>query len=312
MAMFKDSKIYIADHEGLLGAALMAGLTKYSNIVTRASGELDLTIKECVDDFFNKEHPEYVFLSSGSSGGIIANQNFPATFFHTNTSIQDNVFESAQKYKVKSLVFYGSSCMYPKYCSQPIKEEYFMTGEIEGTSEAYAAAKIAGIFACRAYNRQFKTKRFIALVPASMYGPRDIFDVEDSHVVAALIKKLHEAKCKKEDNVTLLGSGNPRREFIFISDVAQASIFAMDNADRLQDSHYNVGTGIDYSIREIAEIIADIVGFKGEIRWDATGPDGAPRKILDSSKFLSLGWRPVINLERGLRFTYDWYLKNAH
>ena len=308
--MFKDSKIYIAGHEGLLGSALLNKLKDYTNIVVRTHDGLDLTKKECVYEFFNKEWPEYVFLSAGLTGGIVANKNFPAAFFHTNIAIQDNVFEAAQKYEVKNLVFYGSSCIYPKYCQQPIKEEYLMTGEIEGTSEAYAAAKIAGIFACRAYNSQFKTNRFIALVPNSMYGPHDTFDIENSHVVAALIKNLHKAKSKGEEKVVLWGSGTPRREFVFSSDVAEASIFAINNIDRLENSHYNVGTGIDYSIREIAEIIANIVNFKGSIEWDATKPDGTPRKFLDSHKFFSLGWKPVTTLENGLNLTYEWYVKN--
>lgn len=308
--MFKDSKIYIAGHTGLLGAALLSKLKGYKNVITKPHNKLDLTKKKCVDEFFNKERPEYVFLSAGLTGGIAANKNFPAAFFHTNIAIQDNVFEAALKYNVKHLIFYGSSCVYPKYCQQPIKEEYLMTGELESTSEAYSAAKIAGIFACRAYNRQFNTKRFIALIPNSIYGPHDTFDKENSHVAAALIKKLHEAKSKGEKNLLLWGSGIPKREFIFSSDAAEASIFAMNNADRLENSHYNVGTGIEYSIREIAEIIANIVKFKGKIEWDITKPDGTPRKVLDSNKFFSLGWQPVTTLENGLRLTYKWYLKN--
>ena len=310
MAMFKDSKIYIAGHEGLLGSALVNRLKEYTNIAVRTHSELDLTKRECVYEFFNKERPEYVFLSAGLTGGIAANKNFPAAYFHTNIAIQDNVFEASQKYSVKNLVFFGSSCIYPKYCPQPIKEDYLMTGEIEGTSEAYAAAKIAGIFACRAYNSQFKTNRFIALIPNSIYGPHDTFDAENSHVVAALIRKLHEAKRRNEDRVTLWGSGNPRREFIFSSDVAEASIFAVSNADVLENSHYNVGIGIDYSIKEIARIIANIVNFKGRIEWDTVKPDGAPSKVLDSNRFFSLGWKPVTTLENGLSLTYEWYVKN--
>lgn len=310
MAMSKDSKIYIAGHLGLLGSALLSRLKGHKNIITSSHNKLDLTNSESVDKFFNKERPEYVFLSAGLTGGIVANKNFPATFFHANIAIQDNVFQAAQKYQVKNLVFYGSSCIYPKYCQQPIKEEYLMTGELEGTSQAYAAAKIAGIFACQAYNSQFKTKRFIALIPNSMYGPHDSFDPENSHVLAALIQKLHEAKSKGKKKVVLWGSGKPRREFIFSADVAEASVFAMDNADKLKNSHYNLGTGIDYSIKEIAEIIANIVNFKGKIEWDATKPDGTARKLLDSRKFFSLGWKPATTLASGLRLTYEWYVKN--
>lgn len=310
MAMSKVSKIYIAGHSGLLGSALLSRLKGYKNIVTSSHSELDLTKNESVDKFFNQERPEYVFLSAGLTGGIVANKNFPATFFHTNIAVQDNVFQAAQKYEVKNLVFYGSSCIYPKYCQQPIKEEYLMTQELECTSQAYAVAKIAGIFACKAYNSQFKTNRFIALVPNSIYGPYDTFDLENSHVVAALIKKLHEAKSRGEKKVILWGSGTPRREFIFSSDVARASIFAVNNADKFENSHYNVGTGIDYSIKEIAEIIANIVNFKGKIEWDTTKPDGAPRKLLDSHRFFSLGWKPLTTLEIGIRLTYEWYMKN--
>lgn len=310
MEIFKESKIYIADHAGLLGSALLNKLKDYTNIAVRTRDELDLTEKECVYEFFNKERPEYVFLSAGLTGGIGANKNFPATFFHANIAIQDNVFEAAQEYNVRNLIFYGSSCVYPKYCSQPIKEEYLMTGQIEGTSEAYAAAKIAGIFACRAYNSQFNTNRFIALVPNSMYGPHDTFDKENSHVVAALIKKIHEAKSKGEEKVVLWGTGTPRREFVSSSDVAEASIFAVNNAGRLENNHYNVGTGVDYSIKEIAKIIAKIVDFKGRVEWDTTKPDGAPSKILDSHRFFSLGWKPATSLENGLRLTYEWYVRN--
>lgn len=312
MAMFKDSKIYIAGHAGLLGSAILDKLKGYTNIVTRTHDELDLTKREYVDEFFGRERPEYVFLSAGLTGGIIANKNSPAAFFHTNIAIQDNVFEAAQKYNVKNLVFYGSSCIYPKFSRQPIKEEYLMTGELESTSEAYAASKIAGIFACKAYNSQFKAKRFIALVPNSMYGPYDTFDAENSHVVSALIKKLDEAKSKGRKKVTLWGSGSPRREFVFSSDVAQASIFAVNNAERLENSHYNVGSGIDHTIREIARIITNIVDFKGEIEWDTAKPDGTPRKLLDSSRFSSLGWKPEINLESGLKLAYEWYKNNEN
>lgn len=308
--MFKDSKIYIAGHTGLLGQAILNRLEGYMNIVTRSHQELDLTKKGSVDEFFGRERPEYVFLSAGLTGGIMANMNFPAAFLHTNLAIQDNVFEAAQKHNVRNLVFYGSSCIYPKFCQQPMKEEYLMTGELEETSQAYAVAKIAGISACRAYNNQFKRRRFIALVPNSMYGPYDNFDMENSHVLAALIKKLHEAKSKGEKKVVLWGSGTPRREFIFSADVAEASIFAVNNADRLENSHYNVGTGADYAIREIAGIVANMVHFEGEIGWDTAKPDGAPRKLLDSRRFFSLGWKPAKSLEEGIRLTYEWYRKN--
>jgi len=309
MAMFKDSKVYIAGHTGLLGSALIKKLSGFTNIIVRTHDEMDLTRQEKVDTFFKKERPEYVFLAAGLTGGIVANYTYPATFLHTNIAIQDNVFEAVFKYGVKRLVFYGSSCIYPKNCQQPIKEDYLLKGELEETSEAYAIAKIAGVFACKAYNKQLKVNRFIALVPNSMYGPGDNFDLDNSHVLAALIRKFYDAKIYGKDKVVLWGSGDQKREFVFSEDVANASIFAIENADKLQNCHYNIGTGIDYSIRELAEIIAGIVDFKGKIEWDKTKPDGVSRKLLDSEKFLNLGWKPTAGLEYGLRITCDWYLK---
>lgn len=354
--MFKDSKIYVAGHTGLLGSSLMKKLKEqgFLNIIVRTHAELDLTDSTAVDELFKCEQPEYVFMAAGLTGGILANKTYPAEFLHTNISIQDNVFQAAQEYAVKHLIFYGSSCVYPKHCPQPIKEEYLLTGEIEETSEAYAIAKTAGIIACRAYNSQYKTNRFIALVPNSMYGPNDNFDPENSHVLSALIRRFHIAhmleinnwdeirkdldkdsidgvngSSTEEDILSVLneygitdhgshitvspwGTGNPRREFIFGEDVADASVFAMLNADKLENRHYNIGTGIDYSIKEIAELIADVVDFEGEILWDTSNPDGAMRKLLDSSRFMNLGWKSTVLLEDGLRRTYRWYLKNCH
>lgn len=305
-----DSKIYVAGHNGLLGTALLKKLMEggYSNIITRTHAELDLTSQTAVDEFFKSEQPEYVFMAAGLTGGIVANKTYPATFLHTNISMQDNVFEAAHKYNVKHLIFYGSSCVYPKNAPQPMREEYLLTGEIEETSEAYAAAKIAGIIACRSYNRQYKTNRFIALVPNSMYGPNDNFDLENSHVLSALIRRLHDAKTESTDKVVLWGSGNPRREFVFSEDVADASIFAMENADQLENRHYNVGSGTDCSIKELSGLIAGIVGFEGQIEWDTNRSDGALRKLLDSKRFLGLGWRPKTSLEEGLKKTYDWFM----
>lgn len=312
--MFKNSKIYVAGHTGLLGSALIKKLREqgFLNVITRTHAELDLTDSTTVDEFFRTEQPEYVFLAAGLTGGIIANKTYPSTFLHTNIAMQDNVFEASHKHNVKHLIFYGSSCVYPKNCSQPIKEEYLLTGEIEETSDAYATAKIAGIIACKSYNNQFKTNRFIALIPNSMYGPNDNFDPENSHVLSALIKKLHEAKAGRTDKVVLWGSGTPRREFIFSEDVANASIFAMLNADKLRNAHYNIGTGIDYSIKELAGIISGIVGFEGKIEWDTSKPDGTFRKLLDSSRFLSLGWGPVTGFEEGLERTYNWFAENRN
>lgn len=312
--MFKDAKIYVAGHTGLLGTALVRKLRQrgYTNIITRTHSELDLTKQEQVNSFFRKERPEYVFLAAGLTGGIVANKTYPADFLYTNIAIQNNVLQAAQEYGVKHLIFYGSSCIYPKICPQPIKEEYLLSASIEETSQAYAIAKISGILACKSYNSQFKTDRFIALVLNSMYGPNDNFELESAHVLSALIRKFHDAKVKKQDKVILWGSGNPRREFIFTEDVANASIFAMNNAEKFKNGHYNVGNGNDYSIKELAEIIAKIIGFEGHIDWDRTKPDGAPRKLLDSSKFLALGWKPLVSLQDGLRLTYDWYLENMN
>ncbi len=310
--MYKDSKIYIAGHTGLLGSAIIKRLKGlgYANIIAKVHDELDLTNQSAADEFFKNEQPEYVFMTAGLTGGIIANKTYPAIFLHTNISMQDNVFEAANKYNVKHLIFYGSSCIYPKKSPQPMKEEYLLTGQIEETSEAYAIAKMAGIVACKAYNNQYKTNRFIALIPNSMYGPKDNFDLENSHVLSALIRRFHEAKMNKMDKIVLWGSGNPRRELIFSEDAAEASIFAMKNADKLQNTHYNIGSGVDYSIKELAEIVSQIVGYKGRIEWDTAKPDGAQRKFLDSSKFLDIGWRPSTNLEDGLRITYEWFLEN--
>lgn len=304
--MFKDAKIYIAGHTGLLGSTVLKRLRSkgYSNIVTAAQRELDLTDQKAVDKFFAMENPEYVFLCAGLSGGILWNKANPATFLHTNLIIQDNVFESAQKYAVKHLIFYGASCVYPKHYLEPIKEEYLLNGMVEETSEAYAIAKIAGIKACKAYNSEYKTNRFIALIPATIYGPEDGINGEDSHVISALIKKFHDAKINRRNRVVLWGTGTPKREFIYCEDIAEASIFAMVNADKLQNMHYNIGTGIDYSIKELAEMVAGIAGFDGGIEWDRDKPDGTPRKLLDSSKFLSLGWRPETSLHDGLVKSY--------
>ncbi len=311
--MHKDAKIYVAGHTGLLGTVLVKKLKEdgYRNIITRPRKELDLTDESAVNNFFQKEKPEYVFLAAALVGGILANKTYPASFLHTNIAIQDNVFEASTKTEVAHLVFYGSSCMYPKNCPQPIKEEYLMTGEIEDTSEGYAIAKISGTLACKAYNNQYKNNRFIALLPNNMYGPNDNFDLENSHVLSALIRKFHDAKKDGGKKVILWGTGTPKREFIFNDDVARASIFAMNNADKLENTHYNIGSGVDYSIKDLAQMISEIVGFNGEIEWDITKPDGTPRKILDSSRFLEFGWRPYTNITDGIKTTYNWY-KNSN
>lgn len=306
------SRIYVAGHTGLLGSALVKRLTSggYTNIITRTRQLLDLTDKNQVDDFFKAERPEYVFLAAGKVGGIIGNKTYPADYFYINNAIQNNVFSASQQYDVMNIVFYGSSCTYPRDSYQPIKESYFLTGQIEETSEGYAAAKIAGIIGCRSYNKQYKKNRFIALIPNSMYGPHDNFDLENSHVLSSIMRKLHDAKEHNLDNVVLWGSGNPRREFIFSEDVADASIFMVKNAERLENRHYNVGVGVDYSIRELAETISDVVGYKGKITWDTSKPDGAPRKLLDSTDLIKMGWNHKTEFREGLDKTYNWYKSN--
>lgn len=311
--MQKDSRIYIAGHTGLLGSALAKKLASggYANIIKRTHAELDLTAQSAVDAFFQKEKPEYVFLSAGLTGGIIANKTYPATFLHTNISMQDNVFESAMKHGAKHVVFYGSSCIYPRECPQPMREEHLMTGPVEVTSEAYAAAKFAGLKACKAYNNQFGDLRFIALLPNSMYGPNDNFSIENSHVLSALMRRFHDAKTEGKPTITLWGTGSPRREFIFSSDVAEASIFAVKNAGSLENTFYNIGTGADCSIKELAGYMKEVIGFKGSLEWDTSKPDGTPRKLLDSTRFLSLGWKAETKLLDGLKATYEWFLSSA-
>ncbi len=305
--MEKDSKIFVAGHMGLLGSAIVRKLKKegFSNLLLNTHSELDLTDADKVSGLFKNESPEYVFLAAGVTGGILANLTYPADFFHVNISIQDNVFEAAKKYGVKNLVFYGSSCMYPKICPQPMKEEALLSGHVEPTSEAYAAAKLAGIFACRAYNNQAKKNIFIALVPNSLYGINDNYDPQNSHVISSLISKFHKAKNENAKTVELWGTGSPRREFLYCDDAAEASVFAIENADKLENKHYNVGSGADNSIKELANIIADEVGYKGEIIWDISRPDGSPRKLLDSSRFCALGWAPKIKLKDGIKLAYN-------
>ena len=308
----KTSKIYIAGHTGLLGSAILKllKLNGYENIVIRTHKELELTDQVAVEDFFREEKIEFVFLCAAKVGGIIGNKTEPAIYLHQNLAIQDNIFEMSIKYDVRNIIFYGSSCTYPKVCEQPMKEEYWLTGAIEETSIGYAAAKIAGIIGCKSYNTQYNNTKFLCVIPNSMYGPNDNFDLENSHVFSALIRRFHEAKINDDKSITLWGSGDPKREFIFSDDVADASIFLMQNVDKLENTHYNLGTGIDYTIKELAINIAKTIGYTGEILWDLSKPDGTPRKLLDSSKFLALGWKPKMSFEKGLEITYKWYKEN--
>ncbi len=308
LKMNKDAKIYVAGHRGLVGSAIVRRLQGegYTNIIIRTHEELDLTNQGSVKQFFEKETPQYVFVAAAKVGGILANNTYPADFIYINLMIQANVIHNAYLYGVDKLLFLGSSCIYPKFATQPMKEEYLLSGELEPTNEPYALAKIAGIKTCQSYNRQYKTN-FISIMPTNLYGPYDNFDLRNSHVIPALISKFHSAKIKKE-SVILWGTGKPRREFLHVDDMANACVFLINNYD--QNEIINVGSGFDITIKELAESVADVVGFTGDIIWDSSKPDGHPRKLLDVSKLTALGWQPVIGLKEGLTSTYKWFLEN--
>lgn len=304
--MKKNSRIYVAGHEGFIGGAIVRRLKKsgYNNLLLRKCGDFDLICQKQVQSFFKKEFPEYVFLAAEKSGGILANTAYPATFIHENLLIQANVIDSAYQSGVKKLLFLGSSCSYPKMCSQPMKEEYLLSGFLEPTNEAYAVAKIAGIKMCQAYNKQYGT-RFISVIPANLYGINDNFDLRQSHVLPALIRKFHEAKAAGKESVVIWGSGKPKREFLYVDDFADACLFLMKNYD--SNEVINVGTGVDISIAQITVMIKDILDFKGKIIYDKEKPDGMPRKLLDVAKINNLGWKAKINLRDGLNLTYKYF-----
>ncbi|NCD01150.1 GDP-L-fucose synthase [bacterium] len=307
--MNKDSKIFLAGHRGLVGSAILRLLKKegYTNIITRTREELDLLDDQKVKEFFQTEKPEYVFLAAAKVGGIVANFDTPAEFIYENLKIETNVIHNSYLANVKKLLFLGSSCIYPKLAKQPIKEEYLLSNYLEESNIAYAISKIAGIIMCQKYNKQYGTN-FISAMPSNLYGPGDNFNLRNSHVLPALIRKLHEAKESNKDSVEVWGSGSPKREFVYIDDLADACLFLMNNYN---DSEIiNIGTGKDFSIKELAEIIKEKVGFKGEIKWDTSKPDGTPRKLLDVSKLKGLGWEQKIGLEEGIERTYDWFLDN--
>ncbi|PTQ51394.1 MAG: GDP-L-fucose synthetase [Brockia lithotrophica] len=307
--MDKTSKIYVAGHRGLVGSAIYRKLKAegYTNVVVRSRSELDLTNQQQVYDFFARERPEYVFLAAAKVGGILANSTYPADFIRDNLLIQTNVIDAAYRSGVKKLLFLGSSCIYPKYAPQPIKEEYLLSGKLEPTNEPYAIAKISGIIMCQSYRRQYGFNA-ISLMPTNLYGPGDNFDLETSHVLAALIRKFAEAKESGAQEVVVWGTGTPRREFLHVDDLADAALFLMRNYD--DGEIINVGVGEDIRISELAELIADVVGFRGRIVYDTSKPDGTPRKLLDVSKLTALGWRPKISLREGIRQTYEWYVSN--
>jgi len=304
--MKPDAKIYVAGHQGLVGGAIWRRLQAagFKNLVGRSSPELDLRAQAAVTDFFGRERPEYVFLAAARVGGIRANATFPADFIYDNLMIQANVIHQAYRHDVKKLLFLGSSCIYPRLCPQPMKEIYLLDGKLEPTNEPYAVAKIAGIKLCQSYNRQYGTC-FISVMPTNLYGPRDNFDLLDSHVIPALIRKFHQGKITGAPEVPVWGTGAPRREFLYVDDLADACFFLME---RYQEGEIiNIGVGQDVQILELARSVAAVTGFKGEIVLDPSYPDGAPRKLLDVSRITALGWQARTPLNEGLHKTYDWF-----
>ena len=305
-----NSKIFVAGGQsGLIGTAIVRNLKSkgYKNIIIKTRKQLDLLDSKRVERFFIREKPEYVFLAAALVGGIWANKTQKADFIYDNLQIQNNVIYNAWKYKVKKLLFLGSSCIYPKHAKQPIKESAFMTGPLEETNDAYAVAKIAGIKMCQSFNEQYKTN-FISVMPTNLYGPNDNFDLQTSHVIPALVRKLHEAKIGNKKVVVLWGSGKAYREFMFVGDAADALVFLMRKYN--ESEIINVGTGNDLTISQLANMVKTAINFKGKIKWDTTKPDGIPRKLLDISKLKKLGWRPKTSLEQGIKNEYEWYLNN--
>jgi GDP-L-fucose synthase len=304
--MQKDDKVFVAVHEGMIGSAILRRLKEngFTNLVTRTPAELELTDQPTVSKFFMKERPDYVFLMAAKIGGILANSQYPAQFIYDNIQAQTNVIHSAWKSGVKKLLFLGSSCIYPKGCPQPMKEEYLLTGRLEPTSEPYAIAKIAGIKMCQSYHAEYGAS-YIAAIPADLYGPRDDFNPETGHVLPALIGKMHRARTRHEAEVAVWGTGSPRREALHVDDLADACMLLMNQYD--QPEMINVGSGEDISIKELALLIKEVTGFQGKLVFDESKPDGAPQKLLDVTRIRRLGWVPKISLERGIRQTYQWY-----
>lgn len=308
--MERSSRIFVAGHRGLVGSAILRYLQAqgYSNLVVASRQDVDLTSREAVENFFAQTRPEYVFLAAARVGGILANASYPADFIRDNLAIQLNIVDSAWRHGAKKLEFLGSSCIYPKFAPQPMKEEYLLTGPLEATNEWYAVAKIAGIKLCQAYRLQHGFDA-ISLMPTNLYGPGDNFDLQKSHVLPALIRKFHEAKQEGSRSVSVWGSGSPMREFLHVDDLAAACVFLMQEYS--DPEIINVGTGVDVTIRELARLIGETVGFAGEVSFDASKPDGTPQKLLDVSKLHVLGWKHSISLPQGVRSTYEWYLENV-
>lgn len=308
--MERQSKIYVAGDRGLVGSAIARRLSSrgYTNIIGKTREELDLENQSAVRDFFDRERPEYVFLAAAKVGGIHANNTYRADFIYSNLEIQNNVIFNAYRYGVRKLCFLGSSCIYPKFAPQPIKEEYLLDGKLESTNEPYAVAKIAGVKMCQAFNRQYGTN-FISVMPTNAYGPNDNFDLESSHVLAALVRKFVDAKIQNRPSVTIWGTGKPQREFIYVDDLADACVFLMERYD--ESEIVNIGTGTDIIIHDLALLIQSIAEYSGSLEFDPSKPDGTPRKLLDVSRLLSLGWKPTVPLEVGIRRTIEWYLAKA-
>jgi GDP-L-fucose synthase len=308
--MDKTDRIFVAGHRGMVGSALVRRLEAgaFSNLLTRERAHLDLTDESAVAKFFAKERPAIVIVAAAKVGGIKANNDYPVEFLVENLRIQNNVIHAAHENTVRKLLFLGSSCIYPKFAPQPIPETALLTGPLEPTNEAYAVAKIAGIKLCQAYSRE-KGANFISAMPTNLYGPNDNFDLETSHVLAALLRKAHEAKTRDDQRLVVWGTGKPRREFLHVDDLASACLLLLENYD--SPEIINVGYGEDISIRELAELICDVVGFDGELAWDTTKPDGTPRKLLDVSKIRALGWKPAVPLRDGIVRTYDWFRANC-
>lgn len=309
--MQKTDKIFVAGHNGLVGSAIVRTLETagYNNLLLRKRCELDLENQAAVDDFFQTERPQFVFLAAAKVGGIHANNTQRAEFIKNNLCIQINVIHSAWKANVKRLIFLGSSCIYPRDCPQPMREEYLLTGPLEPTNEPYAVAKIAGIKMCEAYNSQYGTQ-FISVQPTNLYGQNDNFNLETSHVLPALLRKFHEAKVSQAETVTIWGSGSPKREFLHVDDMAAACVYLMEYPT--PPALVNIGSGEEVSILELAQLIQSIVGFKGDLRFDGSKPDGTPRKFLDTALLKSLGWHSKLSLKEGLEKTYQWFLTSSH